>query len=88
MPPNHIGHNKFLVYASESGNARAVLFGSTNWTPTGLCAQTNNTLIVDDSKLAKRYLDYWKQLVADTKNGRRSCESASRRKAQNMGRNE
>ena len=67
MPPNHIGHNKFLVYANKSGKARAVLFGSTNWTPTGLCAQTNNTLIVDDPKLANRYLDYWKQLVADTK---------------------
>ena len=67
MPPNHIGHNKFLVYANKSGKARAVLFGSTNWTPTGLCAQTNNTLIVDDPKLANRYLKYWKHLVADTK---------------------
>lgn len=66
MPPNHIGHNKFLVYANKSG-PQAVLFGSTNWTPTGLCAQTNNTLVIEDRKLASRYLDYWKKLVADTK---------------------
>jgi phosphatidylserine/phosphatidylglycerophosphate/cardiolipin synthase-like enzyme len=67
MPANHIGHNKFLVYADKAGKPRAVLLGSTNWTPTGLCTQTNNTLIIDDAKLAKRYLDYWKQLAADTK---------------------
>jgi phosphatidylserine/phosphatidylglycerophosphate/cardiolipin synthase-like enzyme len=67
IPSNHIGHNKFLVYVDESGNAKAVLFGSTNWTPTGLCTQTNNTLVVEDPKLAERYLDYWKYLAADTK---------------------
>ncbi len=35
----HIGHNKFVVYVDKSGKAQAVLTGSTNWTPTGLCAQ-------------------------------------------------
>lgn len=65
MPANHIGHNKFLVYADSEG-PKAVLFGSTNWTPTGLCAQTNNTIVLDDRKVAKRYLDYWKKLAADT----------------------
>jgi phosphatidylserine/phosphatidylglycerophosphate/cardiolipin synthase-like enzyme len=67
MPANHIGHNKFLVYVDKAGTPQAVLLGSTNWTPTGLCAQTNNTVIVEDSKLAKRYLDYWEQLATDTK---------------------
>jgi hypothetical protein len=67
MPSGHIGHNKFLVYANSSGTPKAVLLGSTNWTPTGLCAQTNNTLVIDDANLAKRYLDYWNKLVADTK---------------------
>ena len=66
MPSNHIGHNKFLVYVSQNGTSKAVLFGSTNWTSTGLCTQTNNTVIVEDPKLAKRYLDYWNQLAADT----------------------
>ena len=67
MPDNHIGHNKFLVYVDKDGKPQAVLFGSTNWTSTGLCAQTNNTLVIEDAKVAARYLSYWKQLVADTK---------------------
>ena len=67
MPTNHIGHNKFLVYTDKGGKPQAVLFGSTNWTPTGLCAQTNNTLVIEDPKLAARYLSYWKKLAADTK---------------------
>jgi phosphatidylserine/phosphatidylglycerophosphate/cardiolipin synthase-like enzyme len=67
MPSNHIGHNKFLVYVDQNAKPRAVLFGSTNWTSTGLCAQTNNTVVIEDDALAKRYLNYWKQLAADTK---------------------
>jgi phosphatidylserine/phosphatidylglycerophosphate/cardiolipin synthase-like enzyme len=67
MPSGHIGHNKFLVYVDKKGKAQAVLLGSTNWTPTGLCAQTNNTVVLDDARLAARYLAYWKQLAADTK---------------------
>jgi phosphatidylserine/phosphatidylglycerophosphate/cardiolipin synthase-like enzyme len=67
MPGNHIGHNKFLVYVDKNGKPQACLFGSTNWTATGLCAQTNNSIVVDDPKLAARYLAYWKQLAADTK---------------------
>jgi phosphatidylserine/phosphatidylglycerophosphate/cardiolipin synthase-like enzyme len=66
LPKNQIGHNKFVVYVDKSGHPRAVLFGSTNWTPTGLCAQTNNTIVLDNAKAAQRYLDYWKQLKADT----------------------
>jgi phosphatidylserine/phosphatidylglycerophosphate/cardiolipin synthase-like enzyme len=66
MPNNQIGHNKFLVHTDKNGNAKAVLFGSTNWTPTGLCTQTNNTVVVEDPRLAKRYLDYWKKLASDT----------------------
>jgi phosphatidylserine/phosphatidylglycerophosphate/cardiolipin synthase-like enzyme len=67
MPSNHIGHNKFLVYVDKQGDPRAVLLGSTNWTPTGLCTQTNNAVVVDDRKLAERYLGYWKKLAADTR---------------------
>ena len=66
LPNNQIGHNKFVVYVGKNGKAAAVLFGSTNWTSTGLCAQTNNTIVSDDPKLAKRYLDYWHQLASDT----------------------
>src|SRR6185369_12494959 len=42
-----IGHNKYIVYVDRHGTAKAVLFGSTNWTSTGLCAQTNNAMVCD-----------------------------------------
>ena len=67
MPSGHIGHNKFLVYVDAQKRPKAVLLGSTNWTSTGLCAQTNNTLVIDDAGLAARYLANWKNLAADTK---------------------
>jgi hypothetical protein len=64
-PSSHIVHNKFLIYVDGGGRAQAVLTGSTNWTATGLCAQTNNTLVIDDPLVAARYWDYWKALKAD-----------------------
>lgn len=66
-PSNQIGHNKFLVYVDGKKKPQAVLFGSTNWTATGLCAQTNNTIVLDDPGVARNYLAYWKNLAADTK---------------------
>jgi phosphatidylserine/phosphatidylglycerophosphate/cardiolipin synthase-like enzyme len=60
----HIGHNKFAVL-SAGGTPRAVWTGSTNWTQTGLCAQTNNTLIVESPEVAKAYLAYWTRLRDD-----------------------
>jgi len=62
----HIGHNKFVVYTDASGSPQAVLAGSTNWTSTGLCAQSNNSVIVHDPKITGFYLDYWKRLKRDT----------------------
>ena len=62
---SYIGHNKFIVYVDAAGVARIVLTGSTNWTSTGLCAQSNNILVLDDDAIAARYLDYWHRLVAD-----------------------
>jgi phosphatidylserine/phosphatidylglycerophosphate/cardiolipin synthase-like enzyme len=59
-----IPHNKFMVL-SEHGKPTAVLSGSTNWTSTGLCTQTNNALVVESPELAQRYLDYWNALKAD-----------------------
>ena len=65
LPGNQIGHNKFAVQV-KGGKAVAVLFGSTNWTSTGLCTQTNNTVISRDRALAARYLAYWHKLADDT----------------------
>ena len=64
-PSSHIVHNKFLIYVDASGKPQAVLSGSTNWTDTGLCAQTNNAFVIDDPQVAQRYLDYWETLKAD-----------------------
>jgi phosphatidylserine/phosphatidylglycerophosphate/cardiolipin synthase-like enzyme len=61
---DHIGHNKFTVYV-QGGAAKAVLTGSTNWTETGLCTQSNNAILIEDDKLAELYLEYWKRLRND-----------------------
>jgi len=60
----HIGHNKFAVLV-VGGKAEAVWSGSTNWTPTGLCGQTNNTVVVRNAAIADIYWQYWKRLLAD-----------------------
>jgi hypothetical protein len=66
LKKGHIGHNKFIVYIEGNGDARAVLSGSTNWTSTGLCAQSNNAIILESSALAAEYRQYWDDLKADT----------------------
>ena len=59
-----IPHNKFLVL-TENNAPTAALSGSTNWTSTGLCTQTNNALVIELKDVAQRYLDYWNALKAD-----------------------
>ena len=59
-----IGHNKFAVYV-KGGKALAVMSGSTNWTETGLCTQSNNTIILEDPGIADDYWAYWKRLRDD-----------------------
>ena len=61
----HIVHNKFLIYVDQSATPQAVLTGSCNWTDTGLCAQTNNSIVIQDQMVAARYMAYWKKLQAD-----------------------
>lgn len=60
----HIGHNKFAVLV-VGNKPVAVWTGSTNWTPTGLCGQTNNTIIVESDDFARPYFEYWQRLHAD-----------------------
>ncbi|WP_342360032.1 phospholipase D-like domain-containing protein [Terrarubrum flagellatum] len=59
-----IGHNKFAVLV-KNNKAVAVLSGSTNWTETGLCTQSNNSIIIEDADIANDYWDYWKALSED-----------------------
>jgi hypothetical protein len=64
-PSGHIVHNKFLIYVDSSNMPQAVLTGSCNWTDTGLCAQTNNSIVIEDQAVAGRYMAYWNKLKAD-----------------------
>lgn len=64
----HIGHNKFAVRVGADGKATKVLSGSTNWTPNGLCAQSNNSYIAELPALAEQFYAYWKDLKRDTEN--------------------
>jgi phosphatidylserine/phosphatidylglycerophosphate/cardiolipin synthase-like enzyme len=61
----HIGHNKFVVRVDATGKARSVLTGSTNWTWSGVSAQSNNCIRIDDDDLAAAYLAYWQRLHDD-----------------------
>ncbi len=58
----HFAHNKFVVFCDKSGKPKRVWTGSTNWTVTGLCTQTNNGILIDDPKLAAAYLARWTEL--------------------------
>ena len=81
VPSGHIGHNKFMVYSDAAGTPKAVLLGSTNWTDTGLCAQSNNALVANDPALAQAYRDYWDRLRADTPADGRSPQGPDLRHA-------
>ena len=60
-----IPHNKFMVLTQDN-QPTAVLSGSTNWTSTGLCTQSNNALVIESKEVAQHYIDYWNALKADT----------------------
>ncbi len=62
---DHIGHNKFAVYLDKDGVPRKVLTGSTNWTSNGLCAQSNNAMLITDDNVARAYRDAWNRLHQD-----------------------
>jgi phosphatidylserine/phosphatidylglycerophosphate/cardiolipin synthase-like enzyme len=64
ISPAPLGHNKFLVRTDPAGQPVAAWTGSTNWTPTGLCTQLNNGLLIDDVAIAQVYLDQWQRLRA------------------------
>jgi phosphatidylserine/phosphatidylglycerophosphate/cardiolipin synthase-like enzyme len=70
MPRGQIGHNKFIVYVGPDHEPKAVLTGSTNWTATGLCTQSNNCIIVESAELAKIYLAYWNDLKRDAEDAK------------------
>ncbi|CDX12510.1 conserved hypothetical protein [Mesorhizobium sp. ORS 3324] len=62
---NHIGHNKFAVYRDAQGKPQAVMTGSTNWTSTGICGQSNNAFVRDDPAMAEVFNAYWERMKSD-----------------------
>jgi len=63
---NHIGHNKFVALTDKNGKPKSVMTGSTNWTSTGLCGQSNNALIINSPEVADQFLTYWGDIHSDT----------------------
>jgi hypothetical protein len=62
LAPGPLGHNKFLVRTDNHGTPRTVWTGSTNWTPTGLCTQVNNGILITDPNVAATYRQQWQRL--------------------------
>lgn len=60
--PGPLGHNKFLVRTDKNGKPATAWTGSTNWSPTGLCTQVNNGLLIEDADVAAVYLQQWHRL--------------------------
>lgn len=62
ISPGALGHNKFLVVASQADKPVSVWSGSTNWTSSGLCTQTNNGILVENRDVAQVFFDQWARL--------------------------
>jgi phosphatidylserine/phosphatidylglycerophosphate/cardiolipin synthase-like enzyme len=62
ISPGALGHNKFLIRTDKKGHPVTAWTGSTNWSPTGLCTQVNNGLLIEDPEVAQIYLDQWHEL--------------------------
>jgi phosphatidylserine/phosphatidylglycerophosphate/cardiolipin synthase-like enzyme len=62
--PSYISHNKFIVLV-DGTRAVSVWTGSTNITEGGIFGHSNLGHVVDDPKVAGKYLQYWNQLWKD-----------------------
>ncbi len=58
-----LGHNKFLVIVDNRTDSPVLAWtGSTNWSPTGLCTQLNNGVLIENHDVAEIYFEHWKKL--------------------------
>lgn len=57
-----LGHNKFMVVCDLNQASQAAWTGSTNWSPTGLCTQINNGILIHDEAVAQEFFDQWGRL--------------------------
>jgi hypothetical protein len=63
ISPRALAHNKFLVVCASDEAPLVVWTGSTNWTKSGLCTQSNNGILVQSASLAQFYLDQCNKLA-------------------------
>jgi len=57
-----LAHNKVVV-VYDGAKPRWTWTGSLNWTPSGLCSQANNAILIDDRSVAKVFADQIGQLI-------------------------
>ena len=62
LPSGVLGHNKFMAVCDKNRNPHSAWTGSTNWTPTGLCTQINNGILVNNSDFAQFFVDQFERL--------------------------
>jgi phosphatidylserine/phosphatidylglycerophosphate/cardiolipin synthase-like enzyme len=64
LASGHLGHNKFAAFADPGTPPKPSMLwsGSTNWSPTGLCTQMNNGILLHDQDVAQIYVDHWTKL--------------------------
>ena len=63
--PSYISHNKFIVKLDTHGNAIAVLTGGTNFSEGGIFGHSNVAHVIEDPKVADKFLKYWTELNLD-----------------------
>jgi phosphatidylserine/phosphatidylglycerophosphate/cardiolipin synthase-like enzyme len=62
LPAGVLGHNKFMVVCDKNQEPQAAWSGSTNWSPTGLCTQINNGILVKNTDVAQFFFKQFERL--------------------------
>ena len=63
-PKSYIAHNKFIVKLRD-GKPQAVWTGGTNFSEGGIYGHSNVSHVVEDPRIARKFLDYWRLLSED-----------------------
>lgn len=63
-PKSYISHNKFIVKLQD-GQAHSVWTGGTNFSEGGIYGHSNVAHVVEEEKIAKKFLKFWTVLMDD-----------------------
>ncbi|UCF70181.1 MAG: hypothetical protein JSW49_08255 [candidate division WOR-3 bacterium] len=63
-PKSYISHNKFIVKIHD-GRPESVWTGGTNFSEGGIYGHSNCAHVVEEKKIAAKFLDYWNELWKD-----------------------